>query len=70
MKSTISKNNSDLLPYPKLMEGTSGVIVLFWGTKKGVTVNSNAFYSIGHFSYNWDMFCFKEYTGKVTMENS
>jgi hypothetical protein len=72
MKTTCIPKKTKLVPtYPKLMQGESGVVVLFTKANTGVVVSSTHLsYKVGHFSSDWYTSGFKDYTGKVTLENS
>jgi hypothetical protein len=71
MKTTLTPK-ADILtpPYPKLMQGETGVVVLFTGKGCGFVLVGADIYKVGHFSSDWYTSGFKEYTGKVTLENS
>ena len=55
--------------YPKLMHGEEGRVVLFTGHETGFLLNQDDLYSLGHYSHNWKMGCFKDYDGSITLQN-
>jgi hypothetical protein len=71
MKITLNPK-SDILtsPYPKLMQGETGVVVLFSSKGTGFVVSTPNTYKVGYYSAEWYSAGFKDYTGKVTLENS
>lgn len=58
-----------VVTYPKLMKTHSGQVVLFHRNKTGMVVKSTGNNAIGHFSENWDMNSFTDYTGSITLTN-
>lgn len=71
MKSTISKENTDSLPYPKLMvDTTSGDIFLMQESAVGTCIYRNS----GNFDLGRYMIttadCFQDFKGTLTLSNS
>jgi len=55
--------------YPKLMIGVGVVgIVLFSKPGCGTVIRSGC-HSVGYSETKWNMDCFEDYTGKITLEN-
>ena len=58
----------EALDYPKLMICGDRLIVLM--ISKGVGHMLQGSYELGYSANDWDMDCFEDYTGTVTLENS
>ena len=61
-----------LLNFPKLMESVnSSTVVLFTSPSYGTVVNSGTegLYELGYISTNWEMSEFKDYEGRIILEN-
>jgi hypothetical protein len=67
----LTNQNSRSLPYPKLMIGESGTIVLFQDRSTGVVVlqGNSRCYPIGHFRNTWDFTAFSDYYQAITLQN-
>jgi hypothetical protein len=65
--------NADLSEYksfPKLMIDKHKTIVLFTEQGKGTVVYSQvSVRCTGDYNVHWDLSCFKDYNGKVTLKN-
>jgi hypothetical protein len=71
MKSTkCDKGNAGELPYPKLMMGALGNVVLMTSDKHGTVVHTEGYYEKGLTLACWQMDCFDDYSGTITLENS
>jgi hypothetical protein len=56
--------------YPKLMISKDfGHIVLMDAPKRGVNIREGSNYIVGYFSEHWNMDCFEDFTGTVTLKN-
>jgi hypothetical protein len=72
IKVTIGESKTqDEKPFPKLMQGISGTIVLFQQTKKGFVVNAveGVCFIIGEYSDDWAMHKFTDYNEPITLQN-
>lgn len=57
-------------PYPKLMVGSSGRIVLFTSEGVGTALNNaGAWEQAGYFSKHWTKGKFKDFEGSITLSN-
>jgi hypothetical protein len=66
---TVNQIRPATLPFPKLMKHTSGIIVLFQQSGKGVVVAETPAYPLGSYSDNWVMTNFSDFQGEVTLSN-
>lgn len=55
--------------YPKLMFSSSDLIVLFSRTQYGTVLVGDNNHKTGDFLNSWDMICFEDYTGEITLSN-
>ena len=56
--------------YPKLMQGSCGVIVLFGGYRNGMVVKSgHSKHSAGEYCELWTIADFTDYNEKITLVN-
>lgn len=56
--------------YPWIGVSDMGNIVLFSKENLGVLIYTKSIiYNIGYQTNDWDMSCFKEFTGKVVLQN-
>ena len=71
MKVVVSKQKEvEKLEYPKLKIYKSGLIILFYDSKKGTVVAGDQTYEIGEYSRTWNSIEFKDYTGEVKLSNN
>ena len=73
MINSVVYNNPEPSPsFPKLMIGTSGLIVLFHGYQTGTVVGEsvNADRKAGYYSDSWAMDQFEDFDGEVALSNS
>lgn len=58
------------VPFPKLMISRKGTIVLFYEEHCGTCLKSPLGNTpIGSYSRDWDMECFSDFDGEVTLSN-
>ena len=59
------------IPYPKLMEGNSGTIVLMEARGCGTLLRLGKYSSdkLGDYLQTWHMDCFKDFEGKLELSN-
>lgn len=71
MKTEIKENKEVKgKPFPKLMKCKHyNFIVLMSSKKTGVVVSNNAYYEVGFISATWDMSCFEDFNGSITLSN-
>jgi len=67
----IENEEKEEMPYPKLMEGNSGTIVLMEARGCGTSLRLGKYSSIrlGEYSQDWAMDCFKDFEGKLELSN-
>ena len=72
MKSTAVTSTSLHMDYPKLMTTADGAVVLFWESEEGILVQEGTISKrpVGYYTNSWDMACFEDYEGSITLENS
>jgi hypothetical protein len=62
------KENIKVKSFPKLM--ISGEIIVFFIKEKyGIILYTKEDYELGDYSETWDMLCFKDYEGEITLRN-
>ena len=58
------------LEFPKLMKGSSGVVVLFSSPEKGIVIiGTKCDYIAGEYGYNFTMSNFKDFNEEITLKN-
>lgn len=73
MKSTVDNKSSREFPYPKMMirEDSGGLIVLFTSSGKGTVMKAGSTtHSIGWHTGDWVSDGWKDFSGRVILENS
>jgi hypothetical protein len=71
MKSTkCDKGTTGELPFPKLMMGALGNVVLMTSDKHGTVVHTGGYHEVGLTLACWQMDCLEDYSGAITLENS
>lgn len=69
MKTKI-KENKESKQFPKLMRlKGSDTIVLMSHPKVGVVVNEGKHHMVGSYFQYWDMDCFEDFNGSITLSN-
>lgn len=69
LKSTVTqKTEND--GYPKIMIATDGDVVLFHSPFRGVIISSPKNHDVGYHSEDWCMESFKDFIGRVTIEQN
>ena len=57
-------------PFPKLMK-SENCTVFFTAPKEGIVLKYNVgSYVVGYYHEGWDMKCFTDYNGPVTIQNA
>ena len=74
MKSEVEKKVEERKPldFPKLMESDDSLLVLlFTSPSYGTVVNSGneSLYELGYIATDWDMLEFRDFEGKIILEN-
>ena len=59
----------DEKPFPKIMKGEFGSIVLFTEPKKGMLIFPNDSFPVGYYNEKWDMDVFTDYNEPITLQN-
>ena len=71
IKSKVISKGANSIGFPKLMKGSTGVVVLFHKPTSGVVVGeSGSSYCVGHYSNTWGPDSFSDYDDAITLENS
>ena len=68
IKSTVKQSTSKV-EFPRLMVGTTGVVVLFSSAGIGSVVERAAHWREGDYSKTWDPDAFTDFTGTLTLSN-
>jgi len=68
MKSTIDVDKKEVKEFPKLMR-SEDLIVLMEESCHGTALTDTLMISIGEYRKSWNMNSFKDFDGKVTLEN-
>lgn len=63
------KGKTKEMDFPKLMVDHNGGVVLFISPKKGTVLEPTSFEVIGEFYENWNMSCFTDFEGSITLSN-
>jgi hypothetical protein len=70
MKSIIKPNSkAKLLPYPKLMIDSHGLVVIMDEPERGTVIVADEHYKIGTYLDVWDMSWFRDFDGTVELSN-
>ena len=70
MKATVKQTpRNSVLPYPKLMTDSEGLIVLMSDHECGIVVVSGQVHEIGEYCEGWDMDLFHDFEGIVELQN-
>ena len=59
----------DEKPFPKIMKGELGSIVLFREPKKGMLIIPNNGFPVGYYQEQWNMDLFTDYNESITLQN-
>jgi hypothetical protein len=61
---------ADGVRFPKIMRSLKGKVVLFTEPKVGVVIfDEDDYQELGYHSTYWDMVCFEDYDGSITLQN-
>jgi hypothetical protein len=59
----------DEKPFPKIMKGELGSIVLFREPKKGTLIIPKDGFPVGYYQEQWNMDVFTDYNQPITLQN-
>lgn len=69
IKAVCNEHGEDVKDFPKLMIGSSGVIVAMTAPEEGFVIRPAEGYYFGEESKKWRMASFSDYNGSLTLKN-